>query len=361
MRRSVSAIASGLDSCCMRSRDAASSSRSIALSGSLRSDMYRWACVTAAMSAPSVMCTPWCAWYLSLRPRMMVSDSAIEGSGTRTDWKRLARAASFSINRYSLSVVAPTQASSPRASGGFNRLDASIAPSAAPAPTTVCSSSMKRIVLPAVSATSLSTAFSRSSNSPRYFAPAMSAPTSSETTEQSRMESGTSRSTIRCARPSTTAVFPTPGSPMSTGLFLRRRERTWMVLRISSSRPMTGSSKPSRACAVRSVPYFLRASPLGTASGLTHALPPPPLLLPPPPPLLLPALPPEAPPFVPPPACRSRTLPAEPMAVRQQVRAGGGRRSAGRVTRRRVVRSMWFVGSFGAGRRTSATREQAAQ
>ena len=33
---------------------------------------------------------------------------------------------------------------------------------------------------------------------------------------------------MRWARPSTMAVFPTPGSPMSTGLFLVRRERTWL-------------------------------------------------------------------------------------------------------------------------------------
>ena len=38
--------------------------------------------------------------------------------------------------------------------------------------------------------------------------------------------SGTSPRTILVARPSTMAVFPTPGSPMSTGLFFVRRERT---------------------------------------------------------------------------------------------------------------------------------------
>ena len=42
------------------------------------------------------------------------------------------------------------------------------------------------------------------------------------------------------------AVLPTPGSPISTGLFLVRRDSTWMVRRISSSRPITGSSLPSR-------------------------------------------------------------------------------------------------------------------
>ena len=56
--------------------------------------------------------------------------------------------------------------------------------------------------------------------------------------------SGTSPSTMRRARPSTMAVLPTPGSPMSTGLFLVRRDSTWMTRRISSSRPMTGSSLP---------------------------------------------------------------------------------------------------------------------
>ena len=52
---------------------------------------------------------------------------------------------------------------------------------------------------------------------------------------------------MRWASPSTTAVLPTPGSPMSTGLFLVRRDSTCTTRRISASRPMTGSSLPSRA------------------------------------------------------------------------------------------------------------------
>ncbi len=55
------------------------------------------------------------------------------------------------------------------------------------------------------------------------------------------------------------AVLPTPGSPMRTGLFLVRRERTWMTRRISSSRPTIGSRLPARASWVRSRPYFSRA------------------------------------------------------------------------------------------------------
>jgi hypothetical protein len=76
--------------------------------------------------------------------------------------------ASFSMYFwYSSSVVAPTHCSSPRARAGLSIFDASIAPCAAPAPTTVCSSSMKRIISPSERWTSSIAALSRSSNSPR--------------------------------------------------------------------------------------------------------------------------------------------------------------------------------------------------
>ncbi len=67
---------------------------------------------------------------------------------------------------------------------------------------------------------------------------------SSAQTRRSCRPSGTSRATIRCASPSAIAVFPTPGSPIRTGLFFVRRERIWITRRISSSRPITGSSLP---------------------------------------------------------------------------------------------------------------------
>ena len=70
--------------------------------------------------------------------------SSTEGSSIRTLWKRRSKAASFSMcRRYSSRVVAPTQWSSPRASAGLSILPASMVPSALPAPTRVCSSSMK--------------------------------------------------------------------------------------------------------------------------------------------------------------------------------------------------------------------------
>ena len=71
--------------------------------------------------------------------------------------------------------------------------------------------------------------------------------------------SGTSPATIRCASPSTIAVLPVPGSPISTGLFFVRRDSTWMTRRISSSRPITGSSFPDSAASVRSRPNFASA------------------------------------------------------------------------------------------------------
>ena len=79
---------------------------------------------------------------------MLIVSSTL-GSSTTTGWKRRSSAASFSMClRYSSSVVAPMQCSSPRASIGLSRLEASIAPSAAPAPTTVCNSSMNRMICP---------------------------------------------------------------------------------------------------------------------------------------------------------------------------------------------------------------------
>ena len=52
------------------------------------------------------------------------------------------------------------------------------------------------------------------------------------------------------------AVLPTPGSPMSAGLFLVRRDRIWMTRSISFSRPMTGSSLPARTASVRLMPSW---------------------------------------------------------------------------------------------------------
>ncbi|CAJ9021338.1 Uncharacterised protein [Burkholderia pseudomallei] len=83
-------------------------------------------------------------------------------------------------------------------------------------------------------------------------APANSAPTSRLSRRASASFGGTSPAAIARASPSTTAVLPTPASPVSSGLFWRRRNRTSIIVRISSSRPTTGSICPARARAVRS-------------------------------------------------------------------------------------------------------------
>ena len=79
---------------------------------------------------------------------------------------------------------------------------------------------------------------------------------------------------MACASPSTTAVLPTPGSPISTGLFLVRRLSTCITRSISFSRPMTGSSLPSIAAAVRLRPNWSSTSDV---DGLPDSPPRPPV------------------------------------------------------------------------------------
>mmetsp|Transcript_12057 Transcript_12057/g.32558 ORF Transcript_12057/g.32558 Transcript_12057/m.32558 type:complete len:257 (+) Transcript_12057:1865-2635(+) len=105
------------------------------------------------------------------------------------------------------------------------------------------------------SVTSLITFLRRSSNSPRYLVPDRRAARSRRTTFFPWSNSGTSPVEMRMARPSAMAVFPTPGSPIRTGLFFCRRARIWMVRSTSGSRPTSGSSAPSAANAVRSLLY----------------------------------------------------------------------------------------------------------
>ena len=267
--RDAASSSEGWESISVRNIAHASSTRSIALSGRNLFVMYLFESTAADTSALSRITTPWCTCNFSLIPRKIDMVSSTVGCSTSTGWNLRASAASFSMYfLYSSTVVAPMQWSSPRASMGFNMFPASTAPSAAPAPTIVWSSSMNNIILPSLFFISLSTAFKRSSNSPRYFAPATSDPISSANTVLSFSPSGTSPRTIRCASPSTIAVFPTPGSPINTGLFFVLRDNMRTTRRISSSRPITGSSLLFRAASTRSLPYFSRASYVASGSAL---------------------------------------------------------------------------------------------
>ena len=101
--------------------------------------------------------------------------------------------------------------------------------------------------------TSLITFLILSSNSPRYLLPATIPDKSRVITRLSCTVNGTSPATIRRARPSTTAVFPTPGSPIRQGLFFVLLLNIWITLPISSSRPITGSNSPFLARAEEAI------------------------------------------------------------------------------------------------------------
>ena len=171
--------------------------------------------------------------------------SSTLGWPTNTCWKRRSRAASFSMClRYSSSVVAPIMRSSPRASIGLSMLPASMAPSAAPG----ADHGVQLVDEGDDLALGVGDLLEHGLQALLELAAVLGArhhrPRSRVTRRLFFRPSGTSPSTMRRARPSTMAVLPTPGSPMRTGLFLVRRDSTWMTRRISSSRPMTGSSLP---------------------------------------------------------------------------------------------------------------------
>ena len=129
-------------------------------------------------------------------------------------------------------------------------------------------------MFPSAFFTSSKIAFKRSSNSPRYFAPAIKEPISNSISFLSFNELGTSPFMIRQAIPSTTAVLPTPGSPINTGLFFVLRDKIWITRRISSSRPIIGSILPLFTSSTKSRPYLLKASKLLSAFGVSIFLPP---------------------------------------------------------------------------------------
>src|SRR5437764_256169 len=62
---------------------------------------------------------------------------------------------------------------------------------------------------------------------------------------------GTSAAAMRCASPSTMAVFPTPALPINAGLFLLWRSRMSTARAISGSRQRTGPKSPRRADRIR--------------------------------------------------------------------------------------------------------------
>ena len=77
-------------------------------------------------------------------------------------------------------------------------------------------------IMSSLSSNSSNTALTRSSKSPLNRVPANNAPISNDNTVLSLIILGTLFSLINPARPSTIAVFPTPGSPTIITLFFFR-------------------------------------------------------------------------------------------------------------------------------------------
>ena len=98
-------------------------------------------------------------------------------------------------------------------------------------------------------------------------APACNKPRSRVRRTTSLSAGGTSPAAIRKANPSTTAVLPTPASPVRIGLFCRRRIRISTICRISPSRPRIGSISPFLAFSVRSTENRPSASCLPIGAG----------------------------------------------------------------------------------------------
>ena len=184
--------------------------------------------------------------------RIMLTAFSSSGSSILTTWKRRVRAGSRSkYFLYSAHVVAAIVLNSPRARAGFKRFAASPWPSLPPAPIKVCASSMNIMIGCGEAFTSAMTDFKRFSNSPFTLAPACNKPKSRVRTQTSFNGPGTSPEAIRKAKPSTTAVLPTPASPVKIGLFWRRRIRISTICLISSSRPSTASILPCLAASVK--------------------------------------------------------------------------------------------------------------
>ena len=137
----------------------------------------------------------------------------------------------------------------------------------------VWASSMNRMTGCGEALTSAMTDFRRFSNSPRTPAPAWSRARSRTRRDTLRRGGGTSPATIRRARPSTTAVLPTPASPVRIGLFCRRRVKMSTSCRTSKSRPRTGSISPWRARAVRSTVYWSSPGVLPVPAGAVLGAP----------------------------------------------------------------------------------------
>jgi hypothetical protein len=123
------------------------------------------------------------------------------------------------------------------------------------------------MTVPPASLISLRTAFRRSSNSPRYFEPASSAPMSSAMTRPVAQRLGHVAGLDALGEALDDGGLADAGLADEHGLFLVRRLRTWMTRRISSSRPDDRVELALLGASVRSRPNFSSAWYLSSATG----------------------------------------------------------------------------------------------
>ena len=241
----------------------ASSTRSMALSGRKRSVMYRFDKVAAAVTSAAVGDANTVVQLIASRfkPRRIEMVSSTVGS-IDEDGLKAASKRSVLLDVLAVFIERGCTDAVEFAAGKRGLQEVARHPSrlrTAPAPTMVCSSSMKRMTCGLPRTEPLTAPlFKRSSNSPRYFAPAIREPPCRVRARfLSFRLSGTSplhdaqgkafRRSPSCRRPvhrsgrdCSSCAARGPGS----------------TRRISSSRPITGSSLPWPASAVRSRPNF---------------------------------------------------------------------------------------------------------
>ncbi len=171
------------------------------------------------------------------------------GCSTSTSEKRRARPASAAKAFWKSSgVVAPMHGNSPRENASFS----SDAISSAASPTNSWwISSKNSTTRPLAASTSLRSAPMRDASAPRTPVPATSSLTGICTITRSSSDSTSSAAAMRCARPRTMLVLPTPAMPTKHGLLPSRLARTSSACSITASRPTTGSSSPRAAARVK--------------------------------------------------------------------------------------------------------------
>ena len=248
----------------MRCAAPASSMTSMALSGRWRSLMNLADNSAAACSAPTAYLTLWCSSKRVFRPFKISTVCSTEGSTTSTFWKRRDSAASFSkMPRYSVKVVAPMHFICTAAERGLQQVAGVERATAGSAGADqrvdlVDEQDRVRLVLQLLQ---------HALQPLLEVAAVLGAGQQRAHVQRIHRRIGQDFRHVLLGdapgQPSAMAVLPTPASPTSSGLFLRRRHSTWITRSTSCSRPISGSILPSRRQLVQVLRELLQRRTLG--------------------------------------------------------------------------------------------------